>query len=46
MEDIILQVSIFVISTDVAGDSNEKVPIKEEYLKSPTPMFWRDGGGP
>ena len=39
VEDIMLQVSIFAISADVAGDGNEKVPIREGSLKSPTQMF-------
>ena len=39
VEDIIFQVSISVIYADVASDGNEKVPIREEILMSPTPMF-------
>ena len=46
VEDIIFQVSIFVIFADVASNGNENVPIREESLNSPTPMLLREGGGP
>ena len=39
VEDIMLQVSTFVNSDICDGDGGEKVPIREEYLKRPTPTF-------
>ena len=39
VEDIMQQVSMLVISVDIVGSGNEKVPIREESLKSPTPML-------
>ena len=40
VEDIMQQVSILAIFIDVTGGGNAKVPIREESLKIPTPMFW------
>ena len=39
VEDIMLQVSTFATSSIYDGDSSEKVTIREEYLKRPTPTF-------
>lgn len=43
--DIMLQVSNFATSYICDGDGNQKVPIREESFKGPTPTFWRDIGG-
>ena len=45
VEDIILHVSTFANSAKFDGGGIEKVPIREESLKRPTPMFWRDSKG-
>lgn len=39
VDDIMLQVSTFATSDVCDGDGSEKVPIREEYLKRPSPMF-------
>ena len=39
VEDIMFQLSIFATSTKFDDGGSEKVLIREEYLKRPTPMF-------